>query len=696
METRNFLLEIGTEELPASYIEPAREQLKEAGKKWAAARQITVWATPRRLVLSIANLPLSKNVTIWGPPLNRARDEDGGWNKNAIGFARSQGKSVRHLRSGRKNGKEYLKLKVRRDQGRQLLESIPAILNALSFPKSMRWLPGSKFRFARPIRWLVCLWGTRVLPVNVAGVKAGRRTRGHRFFGRDRIILPRADSRKYERLLKENYVLVSPRNRRRKLVKEILEKAKKYWPDIRESDLDGTLLEEVNNLVEYPRVIIGKFDERFLTLPPRVLITVLKSQQRYFPVFDRNGRLLPLFIVVANGPYRDIKVIRENNERVLRARFADAEFFWVEDQIRPLEERSPDLREVIFHEKAGNYLDKIKRLEKLAPFIARKLGFSDHKLQKVKRAAILCKSDLTTLMVTEFTELQGAMGREYALREGEEKEVASAIYEHYLPRTVGDELPVTGTGQVLALADKLDTIVAFLSVGIKPSGSQDPYGLRRQALGVIRLLAEKRLSLSFGLLAEKAIKITAPGSNQREVLALLVSFFRARLKAYLEGEGFPSDLIQAVLAAGWHNFPDVKNRIIMLQRFSGSKALLAATTIVERTYNIFRKENLSGREKVKEKLLVEPAERKLFKVYRSKFADIEELINQKKYRPATELYARVFSQPLHDFFDDVLVNVTDQALKKNRLLLLYRINRLFTEKVADLALLQFERGEYII
>lgn len=697
MEKQNFLLEIGTEELPPSYIEPALEQLREWGRTWASARQIVAWGTPRRLLLYIRNLPRFKTATVWGPPLSRARGERGRWNRNAVGFARSQGKTAKALEVGRKNGKAYLKMQVRRDLGQELKNEIPFILQSLSFPKSMRWFPGSTFRFARPIRWLVCLWGEQILPVTIAGVKAGRFTYGHRFFGSGPWKLKSADLKGYQECLARNYVLVNPQERKRKLIRELLPKLRKYWPGMQASDLDEKLLVEVCYLVEYPRVILGEFEERFLNLPPPVLITAMESHQRYFPILDRNGRLLPRFLIVVNGPYRDHRIIRMNNERVLRARLADAEFFWKEDLSRSLEERCPDLKGVIFHEKLGNYFDKMERLIELAPFIARKLKYSSREVTRIKRAALLSKADLTTAMVTEFTELQGIMGREYALKSGEEREVASAIYEHYLPRSVEDGLPATRTGLALALADKLDTVVAFLSAGIKPSGSQDPYGLRRQAQGAIRLMVEKQLTFSFRLLAIQSLRLLdvedlTPG----KILSEVFSFFQGRLEAYLESRGVPPDISRAVLASGWDDFQDVKKRVETLMRLRGLDVLLAATTIVERTYNIFREEIFSGKEKVKENLLMEPAEKKLFEIYISKTSAFKALVEEKKYRLATELYARTFSRPLHRFFDEVMVNVKSKKLRMNRLILLHKINRLYTEKVADLSLLQFERGEYIL
>jgi len=696
MERRNMLLEIGTEELPTTYIQPALDQLRTWGERWALASSITVWGTPRRLVLFIKDLPQFKTETVFGPPLQRAKDENGNWNKSAIGFARSRDKTVDDLQAGIKNGKKYLKLEVRLNSQRGLRDELIILLNSIKFPKTMRWIPDSAFRFARPIRWLVFMWGEHVTDLQVAGVRADRYARGHRFFGDKPVKLSSADISDYQRILRREYVIVDPTERRKKLVAGLLKQQEKYRPGIRETDLDVELVDEVGNLVEYPRVISGSFDESFLNIPSPVLITVMKTHQRYFPVRDGRGRLLPKFLVVANGPFKKTKSIRENNERVLRSRLADAEFFWEEDLLRSLEERVPDLEGVIFHARLGTYLDKVRRLEKLATFIAGRLGLSEEQVKNVKRAVLLCKSDLTTAMVTEFTELQGTMGMEYARKQGEAEDVARAIFEHYLPRSAEDVLPKTAVGQVLSLADKLDTVVAFLGAGITPSGSQDPYGLRRQAQGVIRLVAEKQLSLRFNVLVEKAVTgLKQERSSHKDAARQVLDFFRNRLEAFLETRNVPPDVVQAVLAAGWFDLPDVMKRVRMLQDLAGTTELMAATTIVERTFNIVHPEKLTGREKVRQDLLKEPAEKRLFSALETS-TSIRKVIEEKKYREATKMYARAFSGLLSAFFEDVMVNVEEKSLRKNRMVLLSLINRLYSERVANLALLQFKRGEHMV
>jgi len=696
IELQNLLLEIGTEELPTAYIQPVLDQLRTWAETWAPAASITVWGTPRRLLLFIKDIPQYKNDTIYGPPLLRAKDEAGNWTKSAVGFAASRGKTTDDLEIGEKNGKKYLKLEVRVESRHRLRDELAALLGSVKFPKTMRWIPGSAFRFARPIRWLIFMWGEVVIDLQVAGVKSDRYTRGHRFFGENQIKLLSADINSYKRLLKKQYVIVDPTERRSKITEELIAEQQKYWPKIQEADIDSTLLDEVCNLVEYPRVIAGEFDESYLSIPPPVLITAMKSHQRYFPVFDSDGKLLPRFIIVANGPYRDPGAIKANNERVLRARLADAGFFWEEDIRRTLEDRVADLDGIIFHRKLATYRDKVRRLERLSPFIAEQLGLLESQIEKTKRAALLCKSDLTTSLVKEFTELQGVMGREYALKADEDPEIAEAIYEHYLPDSSGGPLPETVVGQVLALADKLDTVAGFLSAGIKPSGSQDPYGLRRQAQGIIRLIAEKSMPFHFDLLAEEAVAgLGLDDARMIDVNRDLMNFFRLRLEAYLESRGIPPQVVDSVLSAGWRDFQDVSSRIEVVQEMQDTKSLLAAATIVERTHNIVRSENLTGEEVVREDLLVENAEQDLFHALKSS-VDVAKLIAAKNYREATEEYARVFSRPLSNFFDDVMVNVEDKEQRKNRMIILNRINQIYTEKVADLSLLQFERGEHVV
>jgi glycyl-tRNA synthetase beta chain len=695
-QTLNFLLEIGTEEIPAFYIPPVLEQLKAAGKSWAPGSAPVAWGTPRRLLLFLPGLPRYRENEVWGPPLDRARDAEGRWNQAASGFAQSRGKKAEDLTVGDKNGKKYVKLLVRRETGEEIAGEIPGLIQSLAFPKSMRWVEGSKARFARPVRWLVCLWGRKVLRVEAAGLKAGRQTLGHRFFGRGPWTLKEADLGAYERLLQAKYVLVDPEKRRETIVEGLLAEGRKHYPELAVADFDSRLIDEVCFLVEYPKVLVGSFEERFLTLPPEVLVTPMQSHQRYFPIRGKGGNLLPCFLFVANGPFPDGEEIARNNARVLRARLADAEFFWKEDCARPLADRVEKLKGVVFHQKLGSYFEKARRLSRLAPLVAGEMGMEEEAIADVSRAALLAKADLATAMVTEFTELQGTMGRRYALASGEKDEVARAIGEHYSPRLAAGELPESRPGIALALADRLDTVAAFVSAGILPSGSQDPFALRRSALGAIRILMEKDLPLSLSALAREAIAgLNAPSDRSESMLRETLAFFQSRLQGYLEGTGVPADISAAVLASGWDDLRDVKRRIQAVRGMQGTPTLLAATTVAERTCNIVRSSRPLPAGEVRADLFREKEEKGLHDAYLAHAASVREAIGRGDYRGATEAYARAFSRPLHDFFDKVMVNVEDEGLRLNRLRLLDAVNRLYADQAADLSLLQFERGEHL-
>ncbi|HOO76426.1 MAG TPA: glycine--tRNA ligase subunit beta [bacterium] len=693
----NLLLEIGVEELPASYIAPALSQLAAFAAEYASPAKIRVLGTPRRLTLYAGDIPSVRPAVFWGPPVEKSREKDGSWNRSALGFARSRGAAVEELTVGLRKGRECLKIEQSLDTGRELKRRLPEAIQGLSFPKSMRWITGDSFRFARPLRWLLCLWGAEALEFEVAGLTAGRTTRGHRFFGEKEIPVPGADIGSYRSLLKAGRVIVDPAERRRKLADALLIRQRRYRAHARISDLDPDLLDEVLNLVEYPLVIEGGFEKNFLELPPEIPVTVMKKHQRYFPVFDGSGRLLQRFLIVANGPFRKTSAIRLNNEKVIRARLTDAEFFWKEDLSRPLPDRVADLEGVVFHKEAGSYLDKVHRLQLLAKDLGADLGLGPEDTRRLVRAAFLSKADLATAMVIEFTSLQGVMGREYARRGGEDERVARAIFEQYLPRTADDELPSDPVGRALALVDRLDTVCAFFQAGIRTTGSQDPYGLRRQVLGIIRILAEAGVDLDLHRALEKACRILGlDPARRRELIPELMDFFRTRLAVYFESGGSPGDLVRAVLASGWKRVGDARIRLEELTGLLGSRELLAAATIVERTGNISRSAPAAASAPPAENLLREASERRLFKVYGEKAPEIEGLIENGKYSAATVAYARCFSRPLSDFFRDVMVNVEERRLRENRMRLLLRIHGLYCGKVADLSLLNYERGEYTV
>ncbi len=696
-EKKNFLLEIGTEELPPSFLHPALVQLQAWAEDFSPGVKSTVLATPRRLVLFLEGLPLHREETVFGPPLERARDESGRWNRQAEGFARGRGKTAADLGTGSRNGREYCLLTIRRRIEADLAAEIPPLLGRLAFPKSMRWITGDPFRFGRPVRWLLCLLGTRVVPVEAAGLRAGRETRGLRFFSPGRLEVPRADLGEFIGLLRKNFVLVDPAERRRKIEEGLLRRIRRRSPGAGREGIDSELLAEVAGLVEFPRVIPGGFDPRFASLPPEVLVTVMKVHQRYFPVFLPGGEPSPEFLLVANGPFRRIAAIRKNNERVLKARLDDAEFFWREDLKRALADRVKDLEGIVFYRGLGTYRDKTRRLASLAGTIVRRLGASPGEVKDAERAGFLSRADLTTAMVKEFTDLQGVMGREYARLQGEGEGAARALAEQYLPRRADDGCPQSRPGVALALADRLDTLAAFFSGGFSPSGSSDPYGVRRQALGVVRILVERDLSLPLSELVAAAVSgLEIPGGKSAGLAAAILDFLRGRLEAYLDDRDFPVDMIRAVFASGWDDLPDTVNRIGVLEKLRGSRELLAAATVVERTANIVRGSAVTGEEEWRDGPSVPPEEKALARAWAERAEEIRRLIGERSYAKATGEYAQTFSRRLSDFFDRVLVNVEDEKQRENRMILLKKINRVYTDRLADLSLLQFERGEHIL
>ncbi|MHB8918801.1 MAG: glycine--tRNA ligase subunit beta, partial [Desulfocucumaceae bacterium] len=486
---KDFLLEIGTEEMPARFVGPALQQLKElAGNQLREKRiqfeQVRAVGTPRRLAVYTTGLaesqqPLVKEVK--GPALKVAYNSSGEPTPAVLGFARSQRVDMASLVVKPVGPVEYVFAR-KSEQGRPTAEVLaqicPELIAGLHFPKPMRW-GDLEFRFARPIRWILALYGNAVVRFSLAGLEAGRTTLGHRFLSRGPLTLN--DARDYFGEMKKAFVVVDPEERKQLIRSQVEAAAKSEGGRVEE---DEELLDEVTNLVEYPTAFVGSYDQAFLRLPKEVPVTVMREHQRYFPVTGSDGGLLPRFIGVRNGITEHIDTVRAGNEKVLRARLADGAFFWDEDLKVPLADRAGSLKKVIWQESLGTVYDKVERVTGLALFIGEKLGAGNDLLGIIKRAAAICKADLVTNMVYEFPELQGVMGREYALRSGEIRDVAQAIFEHYLPRFAGDILPSTQGGRVLSLADKMDTLAGCFAVGIQPTGSQDPYALRRQALGI--------------------------------------------------------------------------------------------------------------------------------------------------------------------------------------------------------------------
>jgi len=549
-----FLLELGVEELPAGDLTTALAQLRESVPKMLDEVRleysaIDVYGTPRRLAVLVSNLaPYQKPIErmVRGPAARAAFDAAGKPTRAAEGFARSQGVAVQDLQIRDLDGGQYV-VAVKRDEGQPaahvLAERLPGLIAGIKFDRAMRW-NYTNVAFSRPIRWLVALLGDAIVPFEYAGISSGRTTFGTRSEG----VLPIEISSAVDYLgvLSQHHIIADVNERREAIRKQVAQLAASVGGQI--VDLPD-LLDEVTNLVEQPTALIGRFEDRYLALPRQVLVTVMRKHQRYFPV-QKDGQLMPYFVTVRNGGKRHSEIVQHGNEQVLRARFADAEYFFRHDIARPLEELMPRLGTLTFQEKLGSVLDKVYRIEQLVPHIAEMLGLSEQELQAARRAAHLCKADLATQMVVEFTSLQGVMGREYALRQGEPPEVALAIEEHYLPRFAGDRLPCSLPGTALGLADRLDSLVGLFAVGLAPTGSADPWAMRRTALGAVQILVENMTPFSLRRALEAAADVQPSSvlADRQAVLNDVQAFIIGRLRALLLEQGFRYDLVDAVLS----------------------------------------------------------------------------------------------------------------------------------------------------
>ncbi len=688
----NLLLEIGTEEIPAGYLAPALKQMEELfteqiKKARLSFDTIHTTGTPRRLVLFASGLPQRQEdieEEIKGPSAKVAFDESGVPTKAAVGFASSQGvKAENMIVKDTPKGKYCFA--VKEVEGKKIFDLLPEILTSvitsINFPKSMRW-KSDKFYFARPIRTIMAVFDKDIVNLELNGLKAGRSTSGHQFLSDNVIDISDADYGVYKDRLKNENVIVDMDERRDIIRKEINSLLSVYGTTLE----DEELLDEVTNLVEFPGAVKCSFDEKFLAIPSEVVETSMKDHQRYFPVKDKEGKLLPEFIVITDRDSGDGEIIRRGNERVLRARLADANFFWDEDKKMILHDRLKDLKGVVFHEDMGSYLDRGKRIGEMACFIAEMLDFSADRLELVKRASSLCKTDLLTEMVGEFPKLQGIMGREYALVQGEDEEVARSIAEHYLPRYADDVLPETGIGTVLSLADKFDIISGCFAAGLIPTGSQDPYGLRRQSQGIIRILETKNLRLSIASVFEKSLSCltdVCPEGDRSKVYGQIMDFFKDRIyNAYLE-KGYRYDIVESVMKSGFDNISDLLCRLDIITKISETTIWQNLVAVVERTFNIGKNCTIHG--EVNEDLLEEEEERKLWAVYDKEKEKLLAYVPQRRYEELSLSYNEVFAEPVHDFFEKVFVNVEDEQIKNNRLLLVKKVNELYVENVANLA-----------
>jgi len=676
---KELLFEIGTEEIPSAYLPAALAELSaQAARLLAADRlastEIRALGTPRRLLLFVDGLPprqADARREVIGPPKSAAFDAEGKPTRAAEGFARAQGVPVERLAVRTLERGEYV-VAVQEARGAAtpevLAALLPRLVQSLAFPKFMRWGEGT-LRFVRPIRWLLATFGGRVLPVAIDGLAAGGKTYGHRFLA-PRGVRVRSFA-EYQAALEERFVIADPA-RRRDLVRRLAAEAAATVQG--EAVLDPALVETVADLVEFPVALCGSFKPEYLELPREVIITPMRKHQRYFPVQDAAGNLLPHFVVISNMKAKDPEVIRRGNERVLRARLNDAEFFYREDRKRPLADRVPDLAQVVFQERLGTLQDKTVRLQRLAPWIAERLAPGAREV--AARAALLAKADLTTAMVKEFTELQGVMGREYARLSGEPPAVCQAIEEQYWPRAAGDRLPETPGGAALALADRLDAIVGCFGVGLVPTGSEDPYGLRRAAQGVVQILLRRdaRLSLDEAVRQAQAAYGAAAGADAGGARREVLDFLRARTQALLLERGLPPEVVEAVLSAGSDDVGDARRRAEALALMRREADFAELCVAFRRVVGIIPK----GFDRpVEVQRLVEGAERALHAQAAELRDEVGRLTAAREFLGALRRIAAL--KPVVDmFFEEVLVIGPDEALTQNRFALLKTVADLFT------------------
>ena len=675
---KELLLEIGSEEIPAGFIPPALTSLGElAAKALNDARlthgEVRTMGNPRRLVLHVRDVsdrqPDSVR-TVTGPPKKAAFDAAGNPTKAAAGFAKGQGVEVSALTVQSTDKGEYVAAVVEEkglDSIEALANILPGLILSIPFPKTMRWMD-REVRFARPIHWILAILDGEVIHFDVDGIKAGNLSRGHRFMspGAFRV----KDYASYIQQTKDNYTIVDMNARlemARGLIKETADSiGATVLPD------DG-LLQEVSCLVEYPVAVLGGFDKEFLGLPKEVLVHAMREHQRYFALTDDGGNLKNFFITISNTKARDMEVVRAGNERVLRARLSDARFFYDEDMKHTLDERVEGLKKVVFQEKLGTVHDKIQRVTRLAEYVADTL-YKDHAVTKsATRAAHLCKADLATSMVYEFASLQGVMGGEYARRQGESEDVARAITEHYMPRFSGDSVPSTKVGTAVSIADKMDTVAGIFSAGKPPTGSEDPYALRRQALGIIAMIYGGGLSVSLKALIGKSVGLLKVKADAAALEADILDFFRQRAANQLTSEGFEYDTVDAVLAREFDDIIYAKERVVALSNFRKAVGFAPFITAFKRVANIIP-EGYSGA--LDEGLLKEPAEKELHAAYDGIKDDVASMLAARRYEDALGAIAAI--RPAVDrFFDDVMVMDKDEALKNNRLALLSLLAGMF-------------------
>ena len=688
MTTQNFLVEIGTEELPpkalktlaTSFADNVEAELNQAGLTFD---KIEWFAAPRRLAVKVLNLATqqpSKEIEKRGPAVSAAFDAEGKPTKAAEGWARGCGITVEQAERIATDKGEWLvhRAKIEGQPTKNLLNSIVAnALAKLPIPKPMRWADKT-VQFIRPVHTVTMLLGDELIEGEILGVASARTIRGHRFLGEKEFEIQHADQ--YPQLLREKGSVVADFNERKA---EILAKSQAKATALGGvADIEESLLEEVTSLVEYPNVLAAKFEERFLAVPAEALVYTMKGDQKYFPIYDKDGKLLPHFIFVSNINPEDPTAIIEGNEKVVRPRLTDAEFFFKTDLKQKLVDRLPRLETVLFQQQLGTLKDKTDRIEQLAGEIAKQIGADE---AKAKRAGLLSKCDLMTNMVFEFTDTQGVMGMHYARHDGEDEEVAVALNEQYMPRFAGDELPKSLVASAVALADKFDTLTGIFGIGQAPKGSADPFALRRAALGALRIIVEKNLPLDLEDLVKKSTALFGDKLTNQNVVTDVVDFMLGRFRAWYQDEGIAVDVIQAVLARRPTRPADFDARVRAVSHFRTLDSAEALAAANKRVSNILAKADAAIGE-INLTACVEPAEKALAEAVLALRTEVQPLIAKGDYTAVLDKLANLRA-PVDSFFDNVMVNAEDPALRQNRLAILNTLQGLFLQ-VADISVLQ--------
>lgn len=693
MKTTNVLLEVGLEEMPARYLDDAEQQLKNNTIEWLKNIRLPydklfTFITPRRFAVLIEGLAYKQEdqeEEVKGPAAKIAKDEEGNWTKAAIGFTKGQGKSVEDIYFKEIKGTEYVFVNkfIEGESQTTLLPQFKEIILALHFPKNMRWADES-LRYIRPIKWIVAITEEEIIPFEIAGVQTSNVSYGHRFLG-GKVQL--TDPLQYQSVMRTQYVIVD-KEEREKMIESGLRKLEQTenW----NIKVDPELLREVTHLVEYPTVFYGSFSSQFLTIPDEVLITSMKEHQRYFPVQSHTGELLPFFIGVRNGTADFMETVVRGNEKVLHARLQDAAFFYKEDQKLSIPQNLKQLERIVFQEDMGTIADKVSRIRRIAAMIATDLKVNDTVKEQIDRAAEICKFDLVTNMVKEFTELQGIMGRKYAVIFGEEDIVAQAIEEHYMPRNAHDTLPASKIGAIVSVADKLDTIVGCYAVGILPSGSQDPYGLRRQALGILQIIQENKWELNVSKMINKVYELFKESGVDSSIDAIdkLEVFFKQRAAYIMKEEQMEADVVKAVLTNQLSDFSFLLEKGKLLSEKRNDLNFKETQEAFVRVINIASQADTA---EVNPAIFQKPEEKVLYQSYENIKEVYGQALADKEAEKALN-HLSVLVKPIHQFFENIMVMDEDEAIRKNRLALLQKIALLLME-FADLTEIKWKQHQ---